>query len=103
MSDTSGIDHSECYEKMRFYSLGCLFLDDKNQKLKAQLEVVMEALNELTTSCTHDEDDGNFRKLGDWYGWCSLCGTKVGYKKNIGRDAFKKIEEIENSTNKENK
>lgn len=67
---------------------------NENKKLKAQLKVAMEALTELQTACTHDDDDKNYRSLGDSYGWCSACGTKVCYKENIGLDALKKIQEI---------
>jgi hypothetical protein len=66
---------------------------DDIHKLISTVMVLREALNELTTMCTHDEEDLNYRPLGDTYGWCSVCQTKVSYRENIGRDALRHVDD----------
>lgn len=66
----------------------------ERDRLVEALIVAKDAINELQTSCTHDEEDDNYRLLGDTYGWCSTCQTKMPYKENYGRDALLKIQEI---------
>lgn len=53
-----------------------------------RIQPLIEALRELQTICTHDENDKDYRPLGDTYGYCSTCGTKVNYKENMVRDVL---------------
>ena len=68
------------------------WLISKLRQSWADLAKARAALEELVTNCTHDEQDKNYRSLGDTYGWCSLCGAKVGYKENIARECLAKLD-----------
>ncbi len=58
------------------------------------LEAAEEAMVNSATTCTHDDKDENYRPLGDTYGWCSACGTKVNHKENDLQDAITLVRKI---------
>ena len=57
------------------------------------LEIQKEALQELQLGHTHNADDSHYRPLGDNYGWCDHCGTKVMLNEDIARDALTRSNE----------
>ncbi len=47
------------------------------------------ALEELRISHAHNETNAEYRPLGDTYGYCHLCHTKVALNEDVARDALK--------------
>lgn len=63
-------------------------------KAVEMIRVMREALDEVRLNHTHLETDEHFQKMGDSYGWCHWCHTKVGVNEDLVRDALDKVEEI---------
>jgi hypothetical protein len=55
-------------------------------ELIARLEAMETTLQEYVLGHTHHEDDKHFRPLGDTYGWCDYCSTRVGMEGQPGCD-----------------
>lgn len=68
--------------------------DWEHKRCEDVLGRVKECILEIVTPCTHDENDPNYRGMGDGYGWCSRCGAKVDYKENYGLEALTLLEGI---------
>jgi len=90
----------ERWEKA-FKVCDCGDLIDVPQLVEA-LEVAVDCIYEMNPGCAHDETDDNYRPLGDTYGWCSRCQTKVDKGPTY---AWRQLGRIENilcgETNKE--
>lgn len=65
-----------------------------NAKMLEAMRVMRGALSELQLGHVHNESEPDYRPLGDTYGWCSICTTKVGLNEDIARDALAKVEGI---------
>ena len=61
---------------------------DKIADLERKLALCVETLEQLQLGHSHNEKDSNYRPLGDTYGWCSLCSTKVGLNEDIARSTL---------------
>jgi hypothetical protein len=77
--------HKDC-------QLSIFLLEKKNELLAKKLAVAVEALNEFRLGHEHNEGDKNYRPLGDNYGYCHTCATKVGLNEDIAKDALEQIE-----------
>lgn len=44
------------------------------------IDELKSGLEELRITCTHDEEDKNYRPISDTRGWCSVCQSKVEYQ-----------------------
>lgn len=52
----------------------------------------VEALKEFQIPHEHNESNSNYRPLGDNYGWCCSCQTKVGLNEDYAREVLKALE-----------
>ena len=68
--------------------------DAEIQKLRSALDVAREALEGFQLGHLHDETEPDYRPLGDSYGWCSKCSTKVGLYEDYARDALAAIDAV---------
>jgi hypothetical protein len=66
-------------------------LEKENEKLQYKLKLAIETLEELQLNHEHNESDKNYRPLGENYGYCHTCCTKVGLNEDIVRDTLLKI------------
>lgn len=62
--------------------------------LFAALKRAVEALEPLQLGHEHNEICTEYRPLGNTYGWCSICQTKVGLNEDDARDALADIRKI---------
>lgn len=60
-------------------------------ELERKLKVAEEALEELRLGHKHAPDLEHTRALGDGYGWCDFCNTKVLWGDGIADEALKEI------------
>lgn len=63
-------------------------------RYKKILKIALGALEDLKLSHEHNESNADYRSLGDHYGWCSKCSTRVESDKDYARAALKEINEI---------
>ena len=61
--------------------------DDFDEAI-AVIEKLKEALEDCQIGHVHNETNDDYRPLGDSYGYCSLCHTKVGLNEDDVRDAL---------------
>lgn len=72
-----------------------LRLLDTIERQERALEVARDALTELQLGHEHNTNEGDhYRPLGDTYGWCHICSTKVGLNEDVVREALARIKEI---------
>jgi hypothetical protein len=62
------------------------------------LDLLVEELNEHSLDHQHNETCSDYRPLGDSYGYCSLCHTKVRLNEDDVRDCLDKIKALEEKT-----
>ena len=64
------------------------------EPLHEALVAAVEALEELQLGHSHKSGDEHLRLLGDNYGWCSHCQTKVSFGPGIAEEALSKIDKV---------
>lgn len=62
--------------------------------LHAALIEAVAALEELQLGHSHKSGDEHLRLLGDNYGWCSFCQTKVNFGHGVAEEALSKIDKV---------
>ena len=63
----------------------------ENSKLRLDLDIAVEALEHFQLGHTHTEEDAHYRRLGETYGWCSICSEKVELNEDRAKEALAKI------------
>jgi hypothetical protein len=58
------------------------------QWLIKRVETLTEVMNEFRLGHVHNETCEDYRPLGDTYGWCSICSTKVRLNEDLARDVL---------------
>jgi hypothetical protein len=71
-----------------------LMSPDTALKLAKSLRLAMEELRHHVLNHDHTDFDENFRRLGESYGYCTLCRTKVEIGSDDVRDVLSSIEDL---------
>jgi hypothetical protein len=64
------------------------------KKLATIVLVLSGFLEELRLGHEHNQGLKNIRPMGDGYGWCDYCQTKVNYGPGLAEEALKKANDI---------
>lgn len=76
------------------YVEGRIFENARLAPLHEALVAAVEALKELQLGHVHEPLAENIRVLGDTYGWCYSCNTKVSFEPGIAEEALAKIDKV---------
>lgn len=80
-------------EHMITFKAGANLVMGRVKELEAKLAIAVEALEELKLNHSHRNLDAeHMRRLGDTYGWCDFCGTKMSFDEDgVANEALQKI------------